>query len=1265
MQADTGQTNGVATIDDTNILRALQIIQNPLTDNTVRRNASDYLEQLKGNTEAVDYGYRLGFDKKQVPLVRHFGLSLLEHAIRHQWHTLTDEQTKHARDYVTQLGQSISSSDQPFIRNKVAQLWVELAKRSWALDWFDLDAILIQIWSQSFECKELVLAVLENLSEDLFTREDSAAVLRGRDLGTALVDIFTSKDEHGGDIKIGSSVYQIRSSDEGWLSRINTMISGGLQATQESPETKRCLIKALAALRSALSWMMTAAIINSGTLPTICNCLMQQDQDMLIAGIEALLALYGRSRLEDPDVESLVYPMCQPENCAILQQLYDWSVVSVDEIESSKYTISKKLSEMISQIADYISQKPPSSDTNIDFSFFLKFMIRIAQHESPIVSIPVIHSWTKLLTQKYWRKSQAVNSCMGSLLEFACQRTLQYDMLPDQENEPAVVFVHDEIELFPERQGFFLNYRKLCCQLIELISYTHLNEAISHLTNHVDAMLDQLQDSEKSFDPSTYSKGSISALHADVQFTNIEAAFRGFSAWKAVREENPSQQELEARSATTAQIRAWAVDLLSKRHFRDPLIKQRMIKSAVEISNKALKLDTDFALKVLEHILTALIPANSEYASYAEAVEDLHMYATTELVRLSAHHADYFVTFYDQIESQLQQHNTRQDLDEKTSACLIASLFLIVQRASGIEHSVRRERLSAFLEPILIGWRNPEVQHCLSSFEEYTRMQLLDQVGPYMVSIHAAQLQDWSKVTLDAPGNQLRKEMLTRSTILPLRLSRTLLSVSTEKLPTSREAQDLLQDLWSPILPVLVQAVLQLVSYNHRLHDVSSWPNLPVEMRGVAQRILQDRYWQSGITAGTMHDFYAQVKSSKNTVEGFASSFRARIRNNLEHSYSIIHTLARLGDTFFNIPNVPETMSQTILSTSEFLSTHHFATLLSMLSKLVDDCPPVHRQRFLTPLMSNLLIQIDRKCTSEWQKLDARQISKSGEENLSDEMREDSILRSLTQRAVNMVAAWLDPQREQQKRIQIDGVANKGVDSTSKSETMRDFILSNAQILEPLLLFCTHALSFHDTKTCPTVVRAVRSLVQPFATAACSNSPIATGIREYVSHDLMRAAITALHDGHFVDYQRDIANLIATIWIAYGLPTQMPATDDEAAHQRPPLTDTPKRVLLSLPNMTEERVDEAATRLMEEGGLAGNPKHQRAVVLGLLEALRGVRLSELGKIDTSAQKSRIMEKYLKSHSGAMVGLVDDGQPPHSVNIEQEGIDLGGVPDMFG
>jgi exportin-5 len=51
---------------------------------------------------------------------------------------------------------------------------------------------------------------------------------------------------------------------------------------------------------------------------------------------------------------------------------------------------------------------------------------------------------------------------------------IQYDSLPENSEEPAVVFVHHEIEIHPERHGFYLNYRRLCIAVIEWICYTHL-----------------------------------------------------------------------------------------------------------------------------------------------------------------------------------------------------------------------------------------------------------------------------------------------------------------------------------------------------------------------------------------------------------------------------------------------------------------------------------------------------------------------------------------------------------------------------------------------------------------------------------------------------------------------------------------------------------------------------------------------------------------------------------------------------------------------
>ena len=104
-------------------------------------------------------------------------------------------------------------------------------------------------------------------------------------------------------------------------------------------------------------------------------------------------------------------------------------------------------------------------------------------------------------------------------------------------------------------------------------------------------------------------------------------------------------------------------------------------------------------------------------------------------------------------------------------------------------------------------------------------------------------------------------------------------------------------------------------------------------------------------------------------------------------------------------------------------------------------------------------------------------------------------------------------------------------------------------------------------------------MVPHFALPEARSDATSTAIREFIVSDVLKAAIISLHDGYFADVHKDIAGLIATIWIAYGLPSHVAATTGEdgvqiqPAHDQPPLTQSVRTLLLSLPGMTESRVD--------------------------------------------------------------------------------------------
>jgi exportin-5 len=993
---------------------------------------------------------------------------------------------------------------------------------------------------------------------------------------------------------------------------------------------------------------MPLAIEDASCLGAVCNCLTVSDEDIIMLAVDSLITLYGRVALVDRDVQTLVYPLCQPASVAILQQVYQWSVVGVDDILTQRYTISKKLSELVSLLADLLIRLEPPDQSVLDASAFLKFMITIARHDSLIVSIPAVHSWDRICGNQHWRRNPVVSDCVSELLQVISPRVVQYDQLPEDTEEPAVIFVNEEIEIFPERQGFYLNYRRLCSQVVEWVCYIHLEQAVHFVLSQVDTALLTIQQQDSSFNPADFRRITPLSLHADAQFSIADAAFKGLDRYLSSRSQGSDEQK-ELGGQVREQCKTWALTMLSKYRFNDPSIIQRQIKTVVEISSKALRSDTDFAVSVLEHILASFIPLKPEHASYSHGVQELWTYITAELRRLAQYHADYFATFYDQLSAKFGeiianlQADGKVQIESRFQTDLKSILFLIMQRAPVADLNQQQSRLWAFLEPLSTAWSDTSLHESLASFESYCKSQGFDNVAPYLSAINAGQIEDWTTVETNQDGLHIQQQMQEAFARLPLRETRVLLATSTERLEQNSTMHQLICELWAPMMPQILEGVLKITSYNHRLHDSTTWTNSPMELAVVIKRVLRDRYWQSGISEGSMNDFHSRVKQTKSTLEGFASSIRGRIRTNLEQCYSIIHALGRLGDRYFGMQQVPQMIAETVIGSAAPLSSHHFSVLLQMLPKLIEECPPKQRQHFLTPVLCTLLEQIDTKLTSEWHKAQNRKERTQDGDSLSDEMRDESVLRQTTYKAVNMVALWLSPRREVELAAKKSIVNGAHLHNGYPSQSMADYVLSNQRLLEPLLVFVTHALTYKDTKAAQVMISAAQRVVPVFASEEHLQGDAAASVREYISTEMLKAAITALNDSHFADIQQYYAQLIAYIWIAYGLPTHVAQTESQPAHERPPLTHTPQNVLLGLPNMDQASVESAAARLMKEGA-SGKSKKLRAVILHLLEGVRGVRISDLGKIDTRAQQSRILEKYKQRESLGMQGVEAKADP---------------------
>lgn len=506
------------------------------------------------------------------------------------------------------------------------------------------------------------------------------------------------------------------------------------------------------------------------------------------------------------------------------------------------------------------------------------------------------------------------------------------------------------------------------------------------------------------------------------------------------------------------------------------------------------------------------------------------------------------------------------------------------------------------------------------------------QLSEFLATNDFSGVQDWSNQNLPSDGQALQATILERSQHLPLRLTKALLAASTEKLRESSPAYEMAAALWAEATPILLPNLLQLVSHAQAFNDIDqNWSHLPPELQKVVKRVLTDRFWQAGISTESRDDFFARVSGSKSTYEGFASTVRGTIRQIRESSYYILYSLARFQNSFYGITDLPGPLSHALFGHAGALTAHHLCVLLTVSTHLIEGCPAELRPHFLPPMIQGLFRELNRKISNEWNEV-ARHVAESGDnDNLTDEMKTESILRQLTYSAVSLVAVLLDA-RQEPPRI------DEHPRSNAEELSMREFILSDSSVLEPILLFCTSILRVRDTRSVITTIRALRTLLPRFKTP----SPI----RSYFCNDVLKTSITSLHEPYFVDCQKDLASLIAGI-------IRLDEDDNNGAES------IPLSIILSLPGMQDQaRVERRLVKLKQTN--RQDERTQRSIVLDLLSEIKGVSIHEQGRIQRPehTKKKGMLEMYVNmemdQHGGQATGIVRGDSPG-----------LAGVSDMFG
>ncbi|TDZ28347.1 Protein MSN5 [Colletotrichum trifolii] len=346
--AQAASVNGGRSEIISRIHQALEAIHSSLSSNNARRDAQLFLENIKTIDEAPFHGFTLASNKSQSPVVRHYALSLLEHAIKQNWVEYTDQQSSMLREWTLELCRSLAKDDPLYIRSKTAQLWVEVAKRCWGSEWMDMDEMLLRIWQlpDSAVHKELVLFVLETLSDEVFNGDDAVVAMREGVLSRGCVEIFTPAHILKEAFPNRSAGPEVRFGVEGWLGRVADFLGQCLNGdVQNDVQVRSCAVKSLTVLHSLMPWAIPKAVAVANCVPVMCRALATPDASIQKASLEALHALYSRPNFNEQEFKDLVAPMYNATSVDLLKRLLAWSAVDVEDVDEDKYQFGKKFSE--------------------------------------------------------------------------------------------------------------------------------------------------------------------------------------------------------------------------------------------------------------------------------------------------------------------------------------------------------------------------------------------------------------------------------------------------------------------------------------------------------------------------------------------------------------------------------------------------------------------------------------------------------------------------------------------------------------------------------------------------------------------------------------------------------------------------------------------------------------------------------------------------------------------------------------------------------
>ncbi|KAM4692893.1 exportin-5 isoform 2-T2 [Discoglossus pictus] len=1093
MAGTPGQVNVICQ----QLIQAVTVMMQPESSQEYRMEALRFCEDFKEKCpDCVPCGLHLA-ERTQPPVVRHFGLQVLEHVVKFQWNNMSREDKMCLKNSViTLMSSGIHSilEEEGHIKDVIARIVVEMIKREWPQHWPEMLTELETLTKHGEAQTELVMFILLRLAEDVVTFH-TLPTQRRRDIQSTMTQNMD---------KLFAFMLNILQESV----RAYQQLKADPAQKEKAKGLCRVAVSALNTLAGYVDWVSINHITDDNCKLLEMLCLLLGESELQVEAAECLLISVSRKgKLEDRVPLLLLFGDTAMNYIMCAAQMVDGEMLL-----EKRYVFLKRLCQVLCALGNQICALTGSPDIKVttpdNFCKYLDSLMGFTRHPSQFLRSSTLMTWGALFRHEVLSRDPQLMAVVPEFLQVSMTNVVKVGF-PSKNDSLSCEYSRLDCDNDEDFIAFFTTFRSMMGDVMRaacrLDPRTGFSIALDWLKYQISAPLDLGSQNNKCVED-LCTVLSPSFIQWDAMTFYCECVTS--QLFKALpKEELPVKEGIEILQAILGY------------NTTDPLILSCVLTN-LSCFFPFVSYASDFLPMVMGKLFSAVTfeLGKDSKAPRTRSVRNVRRYACSSIFKICRDYPELVLPNFELLYSHVKQLLSDDlQLTQMEKCSILESVVVVSNRFKNYER--QRAFLAELLNPFMPIWQSEEIQRAISSPDEFISF-----VGAANLKGERHQEDVWRKKRTQLCYCVYSAMAVLKRAHWPtdpeeakaggFLVGYTLTGTAIYRNPCSEQILKLLDYLF-----VLM-----------RTHNNLYLPEIKLKMGEFFCKALDmlepEKKCLLGISQSSLDGSDRPVyKTELEWIQGFLCTL-------YENCYNIMGTCGpSMQQDFYSIPDLGSRLLGSVFANLENVPNYRLRPILRLFVRpLVLSCPPEQYESLLCPILGPLITYLHQRLSHQWMCFssidqESTDDNEYSEDNIeSQEILEDQLVRLLTREVIDLISVCCVAKKTSDHstvNAGVDGVQNTTHDVEDEEMMTMDTVVAGSleltelgkilmgheEVCKTLLITAYSPLLWKDsiacqkttTQLCWTLLKQVISGL-PSEAALCFFTNVLRGLQVHGQH---------------------------------------------------------------------------------------------------------------------------------------------------------------------